>query len=243
MRTILVAGIAAAAFSACTGGDAGRFFIVQNQVPQPGCLITTERTVYRGRGKLDVSLIQPGEPFAYELFPLLQNDFPASGTANAPEPNRLFVRAFRVTVEPGVGAPPSVQTAFNTAANMSPDLLQFQVPWAGSIDPGGGLLGSAVGVVQVDLARRIQATRALEGNARVPINARVKAVGQRQDGDVESGEFVYPIEVCDGCLVGIIQACPFTAVNTGNACNPAQDSVVDCCQNGTQLVCPAVAGK
>src|SRR5688500_10310729 len=116
MRTILL-GMAAAVglLSGCS--EDSRLFILQNQVPTSGCSVTTNRTVYQGDGTIDLSLVGGGSAFGYQLFPLIQNDYPAAGSAGAPEPNRLFVRAFRVRVEPGDGAPAKVFEFFDKLAS------------------------------------------------------------------------------------------------------------------------------
>jgi hypothetical protein len=223
---------------ACSNDSGGRFFIVQNQVPQAGCVINTNRTIYEGEGTLDLSLVG-NDTFAYLLFPLIQNDFPAVGMAGAPEPNRMFVRAFRVVVEPGAGAPGKVNDLFAHLGDTSPALLEFQEPWAATIEPGGGLLAAGVGAIPGELARQLLNTHVLDTIPRVPLTIRLRAVGKRQDGELESDEFVYPLKACDGCLANVVGTCPHASVNLGNPCNPAQDAPVDCCQAGAELVCPA----
>jgi hypothetical protein len=241
MKSTLVSAAVVVGLTSGCSGENERFFIVQNQVPTAGCVVNTTRTLYRGEGTLDVALVSGNASFAYQLFPLLQNDYPAVGMANASEPNRLFVRAFRVWVEPGEGAPARLFEVFDKAmqSEQTRALVEFQQPWAATIDPGGGLLAAGVGVVPAELARQIRASQALVGIPSAPIVVRVRAVGKRQDGEVESKEFTYPISVCSECLIGEVRACPYMATNTGNACNVAQDSVVDCCQAGVELTCPA----
>ena len=243
MRTTWVAITALVGLVPACGGDSGRFFIVQNQVPQAGCVVTTQRDIYRGEGILDASLAPLAGQWAYVLFPLIQNNYPNASGMGAPEPNRLFVRAFRVVVEPGAGAPQAVLNVFGNLSNANPALLQFQEPWAASLDPGGGLVAASVGVVPAELVRQIQGTGVLSTMDTIPLTVRVRAVGQRSLGDVESDEFVYPIEVCQNCLVGTVAACPFKAANPGNACNVAQDAVVDCCTTSGMLTCPAQAAQ
>jgi hypothetical protein len=119
-------------------------------------------------------------------------------------------------------------------------LLEFQVPWAATIDPGGGLLAAFADAVPTELARQIQATRALDSTPEIPLNLRLRAVGQRRDGEMESEEFVFPISVCERCLGRNIGQCPKAPVNQGNPCNAAQDFTVDCCQAGAELICPSI---
>jgi hypothetical protein len=242
MRTISLAAAALAVLvgSCNESSSGGRFFIVQNQVPDARCVINTGRTIYRGEGGLDVQLVGTSG-FAYTLFPLIQNDYPSSGGAGAPEANRLFVRAFRVRVEAGAGAAAKVSELIDRlgSADATRALVEFQEPWAATIDPGGGLLAAGVGVIPGELARQIRNLRVLDNGQTTQLNVRVRAVGQRRDGEVESEEFVYPIRVCEGCLIASVKTCPSTPVNFGNPCNPAQDSAVDCCLDGAELHCPA----
>jgi hypothetical protein len=230
---VALAGLAGLACS----GETDRFFIVQNQVPQAGCVVKTERSVYQGEGLLDLSLVSSGSTFAYELFPLIQNDYPAAA-AGGPEPNRLFVRAFRVRVEAGDGAPAKLANFIIGLQEQEPSLVQFQTPWAASVDPGGGLLAAAVGVVPGELARRIQTMKLADGPG-ASVMVRVMAVGSRSLGEVESREFAYPVQLCQGCLVADLRACPYAPVHLGNPCNPAQDAPIDCCTQGSELSCPA----
>lgn len=239
MRTTLALACAAL-LGACTNDSGGRFFIVQNQVPSAGCVINPTRSLYTGEGTLDLNLVG-NDPFAYLLFPLVQNDFPSTGGGGAPEVNRLFVRAFRMRVEPGLGAPAKVQTLFDQldGSDATHSLVEFQEPFAGTLDPGGGLLAAGVGAIPAELARRIRGTGALDSAPRVPLSIRIKAVGKRRDGELESDEFVYPVNACQGCLGNVVGACPHAPVNLGNPCNPAQDAPVDCCQAGAELICPS----
>jgi hypothetical protein len=242
MRTTWALAAALAGLGACSNDSGGRFFIVQNQVPEAGCVINTNRNIYTGEGVLDLALVGDGA-FAYLLFPLLQNDFPAAGSAGAPEPNRMFVRAFRVRVEPGAGAPGKVIELFDRldSSDQTHSLIEFQEPWAATIDPGGGMLAAGVGAIPGELARQLRSSRILDTNPRVPLTVRLRAVGKRRDGDVESDEFAFPVRICQDCLANLVGACPHAPVNLGNPCNPAQDAPVDCCQAGAELTCPANA--
>jgi hypothetical protein len=66
--------------------------------------------------------------------------------------------------------------------------------------------------------------------------------GHTTTRDIESDPFDYPVSVCAGCLVANVRACPYTTAptNLGNECNVAQDTPVDCCTVGGDLICPPV---
>lgn len=238
-----LSGAAVLAVAGCLwgcSGDSIEFIIVQNQVPSSGCVVGVERQIYRGEGWLDLALVGDGAPFAYQLYPLLLNDLPALGEA-AGEPNRVFVRGFRVQVElAGDQVPRRMAEVFEAEQNQP--LLEFQERWAGRVDPGGGLISASVAVIPGELARKMRETRVLETTLFVPLTVRVRAIGERSDGTVETPEFRFPLRVCQGCLVANLRPCPYAAMNRGHACNIAQDVPVDCCTEGNALFCPAQAG-
>jgi hypothetical protein len=236
-----VAGVCAAALLVgCSSDGSERFFIVQNQVPQDGCVISGDHTaLYRGRGILDVALVFDGALVGYELFPLLQSDLPVMGQTSGTEPNRMALREFRVRLETAPGAPAAVVDLFASAA-LQPNLA-YSEPWSGTLEPGGGTVSAAVTVVPAEVARQIRATGVLTTISDVGLTARVRAVGDSLTDSFESREFVYPIDVCNGCLISNISACPSAPVNKGNACIVSQDEPVDCCSDGASLVCPSRA--
>lgn len=234
-------------FAAC-GRVPGQFEIVQNQVPQDGCLIGTDTSVYRGAGTLDLSLIQTGARSAYVIFPLLRNNLP--GSSGGPDPNRIEVHSFAVDIGPSqYGAlPDGVRTLFDAlegGGSSSPDyaLLHFSAPWAASIDSGGGVAASGVAAFPLELAARVRATGSVGASrSSMVANIRVRAFGSTTTQDVESDPFDFPVYVCDGCLVANVLTCPFSSnpTNLGNACNISQDDYVDCCSSNGSLICPPI---
>jgi hypothetical protein len=230
----------AAVLSASCSDGSERFFVVQNQVPEAGCVIPGARgTLYRGSGTLDVGLVSANALVGYRLYPLLQSDLPALGESGGTEPNRIALRELRVRLEPGPGAPQELLDLF-AAPELQP-YLSYGEPWSGTLEPGGGTLSASVTVVTGEVARAIRASGMLDTLSHVPLTARVRAVGDTLSDAIESREFVYPIKACQYCLVSNLGACPVAPVNTGNACNIAQDNRVDCCSNGQAFICPSVA--
>lgn len=241
VRVVAVAAVVVGGLGC--GGESEQFSILQDQVPSEDCVVNTERTLYAGEGLLDLLLVGPTTPFAYQLYPLLQNNLPGEGNSAAAQGNRLFVRAFRVRVEPGPGSPAKVTQLFEklAGAEQTASLVAFQESWAGTIDPGGGLLAASVTAIPGELARQIRNTKVLETTQFVDLVVRVRAVGQRRGTDIESQEFVFPIRACEGCLIASLSECPMTPKNLGHACNVAQDRPVDCCSEGADLICPSKA--
>jgi hypothetical protein len=210
---------------AVTGCDEdSAFYIYQNQVPKAGCIVTVDTEIYRAQGLLDVSL-----GVGYVLYPLIRNDLPvkkATGSkSERPEPNLLHLKEFRVQLDLG-----------QVTSRYANDLLRFSRPTSGTLLPGGKR-ASSVEVIPSDLVKQIEVP---EG-ARPMIMAEVKAVAEDGDGDVlESIPFFYPISLCDGCLVVMLDACSSSTNIKSNVCGLPQDGPLVCCNDpDSGLLCSA----
>jgi len=77
------------------------------------------------------------------------------------------------------------------------------------------------------------------------IEASVIIYGKMGGGTLTGTPFLYPVTVCDDCVVNILPGGCGTAsaaVNLGDPCNVFQDGVVDCCSNPDNTVtCPSPA--
>jgi hypothetical protein len=235
--------VVVAAGTAAGCGDEGRFFIVQNQSPEAGCLISAEAEHgFRGRGRLDVNLVGDDAAFAYAIYPLLQNDLPRSNQAGAPEPNRLTIEAFTVALELDGEPPAAARKAWDDllATESGKRYFSFEERIAATLEAGGARIGASVDVFPAEIARRLRASGALAGVASVRTVVKLRARGHRQAGTLETPEFRFPLEICAGCLTNVLGACPVTKrENEGHACNLAQDLPVDCCTQSGGLRCPA----
>ncbi|HVR60921.1 MAG TPA: hypothetical protein VMU50_03430 [Polyangia bacterium] len=215
-----------------------QFFIVQDQVPTAGCVVTTDTTLYRGGGLLDVRLVSSTASEAYGVFPLVRNDLPAPADGESAQ-NSIELDGFDVDVE-AIGTLPAATDALMQSL-AGGNLVHFRLPWSGVLEPGGGVRAAHVAAIHAELARRIRDTGDLRAaGSYIELGARIRVSGDRS-GNVESDPFTFPIRVCDGCLIGSVQSCPLAAApaNPGNVCNVAQDDVVDCCVTGDALTCPA----
>lgn len=215
----------------------GQFEILNDQIPVPGpiCMIPTDTTVYMGEGMLDVSIVQAGFPSAYLFFPLIENNLPSTGTAN--DPNQVQISAFDVDISTVGNATPGALQVMND----NQGLLHFRVPWSGGVSSGGGKISAAVEAVPVSLALQLAGAGGLGVSPGLTLNLRVQAVGTTNSGrSLTSDPFNFPVEVCNGCLVGNVAPCPYRPSNAGNSCNPAQDLTVDCCTENGNLICPSV---
>jgi hypothetical protein len=242
-RHVVFAALALAAgpFVVGCGQDEGQFVILQNQVPQAGCVIPGELSKsYRGAGVLDVGLVRDGASAGYLLFPLLQNNYPKRSTGA--DPNRLRLKGAHVSVR-AVDVPDAVTAMLDQLAASADGqrFLDYDEPWSGTVDSGGGTLPMGLDAFPAELARRIRALGVLQKQTRLRFMLGVRAIADGPDGTLKSDEFDYPLDLCEGCLVTSAPACPAMPTAMGNACNVAQDDAVDCCVAGTALACPAVA--
>ena len=223
------------ALSAC-GRVPGQFTILNNQVPQPGCTIGTEEGVYRGSGRLDLSLVHDGARSAFLVYPLIENNLPPP-TGNI-DTNQINMTSFAVDIRP-LG-PVSGQTAALFEELKNDPLLHYSIPWSGSVASGGGKAAAIVAAFPVQLASRLRATQEFNASPSLTVSLRIRVFGRTTTQDVESDPFDYPVAICAGCLVANVSACPYMSApeHPGNECNVAQDSLVDCCTSGGDMFCP-----
>jgi hypothetical protein len=236
--------LGAALFLGGCGTPPGQFIIIQDQVPDTGCVVSASLgAVYRDSGDLDLSLVGNGAETGYLFFPLMQNNAPAS--TGGIDPNRIALSEFQVDLSVADGAPPGIVSLFQSASSdpAVARLIKFSVPTSGSVASGGGNTSGTVDAVPAELARRMLTRNALVAPGDFfYLTATVRVQGKTLTKTVTSDAFDFPIRVCDGCLVNDLGICPLAqaGTNSGNACNVAQDETVDCCELGTSLVCPPV---
>jgi hypothetical protein len=234
--------LGAALFLGSCGTPPGQFIIIQDQVPQNGCVVPADLSaIYRDSGDLDLSLVNNSAETGYLFFPLMQNNAPAA--TSGIDANRIALSEFQVDLSVADDAPPLIVSLFRngTVAN----LTKFSVPTSGSVASGGGNTSGSVNAVPAELARRMLGQNALVAPGDFfYLTATVRAQGKTLTKTVTSDAFNFPIRVCNGCLATDLGICPLAqaGTNSGNACNVAQDETVDCCELGTSLVCPPVVG-
>jgi hypothetical protein len=122
-------------------------------------------------------------------------------------------------------------------------LTHFKSLFASPLTPNGGLLDAQFELIPAELAAAIAARK---GFGSVVALATFKVVGAFPGDDSEqtSQAYQYPVTIVEQGLVVDRGPCAQLATafmpRTGNACNPVQDFVVDCCSNATVRLCPAV---
>lgn len=206
--------------SGCIEDDRS-FFIRQNQVPQTGCVVNTTTTEYLPRGTLDVSM-----GIGYRLYPLLENNLKTSKTTDGePERNSLHITGFEVDIDLG-----------EIPGEFPSDLTSFWEPASGQLDPGGKL-ASVANVISDRLTKMLNIPKGIKPLVLISI----KAVAKRSGSDKDSSTFVFPIDLCNGCLVDWRTTCPATTDKTvkKNYCGRPQDQPVTCCTDpatGTKCI-------
>lgn len=232
------------------GQAPGSFIILQSQAPTDGCGATADVTAaYVGDGRLDVSIVQPNFDTAYELFPLLENDLPGLTAGQTLDGNRIALTGFDVelTALGDLSDVPATAALFNFDGQdaFHRALLKFNVPWSGTVDSGGGHTATRVRAFQPELATQLRTAGELTGTRTITVDIGVRARGTTLNSSLVSDPFHFPISVCSGCLQNNLGACPLRTLpaNPGNPCNPAQDSVIDCCTVNGVLACPALVSQ
>lgn len=201
-RLLALLVLGAVGSSGCV--DERAFFIVENKSPCVSSLSLAS-------GVLDVAGKQ-----GYVVEPVVQNDLLSSaGTDQQPERNRLQLDKFKVSLDLGQAA----------AANVPDSLVNFEYPTSGTISPGS-TLQAKVRVVPDALVGYLN----FPSGHRPLIIATIQAVALHNGSTIESTESHFPIELCSGCLVRDLGACPTEAVEySSNECGLPQDQPVVCC--------------
>ena len=196
-------------------------------------------TFYQGEGRLDLSIVRRDADSAYLFFPLIENNLP-TGTNGSQDRNQIQLSGFNVDITPLSGTSPATNTVL--AGN---GLAHFKTPWSGGAASGGGQINAIVDAFPVALAEQLFTQGGIGTDPSATLNLTIQAIGTTTFGtEMQSDPFDFPLEVCVGCLVANVQACPFTSAptNPGNACNPAQDAPVDCCTRGRRAPLFAAGG-
>jgi hypothetical protein len=219
--------------SGCT--DAGTsFFIVQNQVPEPGCVIPSTLTAnFLSRGRIEVAA-----DAGYLFTPVVQSQVTDSATGQATR--ILFVEGADVTLRFQNG----LYSESEISALNQNGLSNFRQAFSGSLFPGGT---TSFGFEIIPQAMLDGLGGKLGAGETTVVTAEVVMFARLDGGTVEAEPFNYPVEVCDGCLLADRGACaelsPDFVASTGGTCQTLQDFPLDCCTSseGAQ-VCPAVPG-
>ncbi len=215
--------------SACTDGGSV-LVILQNQVPDGNCTISgSPGNLFRSRGVMDVN-----SRGGYLFTPVVQNV--AIGDRSDPSEHLVTIQGGDIEVVFPEGF---------TGTEGIPD-TKFTTLFSGAISPDGSTTAFGFEVLTGNFLEGVKATGnlAADGSNFVTLVAKVSVYGEMDGGTVQSEEFNYPIDVCDGCLItdlGDCSALPAGFVGESFAClGHIQDAFHTCCTIGGNLLCPAV---
>lgn len=224
----------AATLGGCVDGNADAAMrIVANIAPDEGCSVDSSSNIFIDDGVIDTLTGQ-----GYVFTPSVVNEI-ILGEDEVTGPKTIYVEGANVEIS-------FFDTERFPAANFDAELLKFQVPTSGSIEPGGGTAAFSFEIVPLELIDAVAAVLGDrvpgEESPRTTLDITIQMFGTRGSNAIESKVFRYPVQICVDCLRVDNGSCAglsssFTP-SVGGACNLYQDVNLDCCDNFT--VCPAV---
>jgi hypothetical protein len=229
------------ALAACVdSGDEGIFVLTNSAVTASSCSLTGSPD----QPQLGHGIINVGSPIAYVMTPLVQSRIQTSTEGGDDISRTVQLRGADIKL---IIKAVSIETGGQfTTSEPNTVLPPFSVLFSGAIKPGGSV-NAFVNIIPPATLRDI-ATRSGANLSTSTLQAEVLAQviikGDLNGNSIESQPFDYPVTVCNNCVVANLGACPLPATpapRPGNACNPFQDGVVDCCTDASNnLICPAV---
>ncbi len=190
---------------------------------------STESEPFIGHGQIYI-----GSPLAYRFHPQMISRIDALPGETVQK--TILIHGARVELE---FADSSVGTA--VPANQKKFTSLFSAPLA----PNGGITDGGFDIIpEGALAAMFPLANSSE-NFEAEVIAKVTVFGDLAGEEVTSQVYRFPVTVCENCITAAFglpafPTCPVMAPGRqGNACNPFQDGIVDCCVNGGNLECPA----
>lgn len=187
LTSVLVA-LATASLGCVQGEDDSAVVILFNTIPERGdngsCSVPTEENgLYLSRGTIDANWT-----IGYQFFPLVKN-YAVSTTSDVGTEKLAFVEGADIQLRlSGDPALESVDTRGLTA---------FSQRFSAFVSPDGGVSSMGFVIVPRELLRRIG--EALPGGSIATIQATVQIFGLLGGGDFRTQEYVFWLDVCDGC--------------------------------------------
>ncbi|MCB9617245.1 MAG: hypothetical protein H6722_32845 [Sandaracinus sp.] len=184
-------------------------FVSGNLAPsidESTCSYDPTSTALQSQGTLDVAFAG-----TFELHPAIQSQLQQRGRSGRPEPNGIYITRAEVTLEGLDGL------AIDFGGLPNP----FSVPMSVYVPPASSPTspGSATGTI-VAIPADYTVSLPVAPGTTTTVVASVRLVGKTLgDIDIETGDWVYPIEVCNGCLLTCMPDPEVELVT----CNPGQD--------------------
>ena len=231
IHTVTFGALAALAAGCVDNNADAPMRIIANIAPGEGCTVDSASNVFLDDGILDA---QAG--VGYIFTPAVVNELTLIEGEGA-GPKTIYIEGAHVDIA-------FFDTTTFDAASFPAELLSFDVPTSGSIEPGGGTAAFSFEIVPIELARMM--ADAVDGTAsgRTTLDVRIQMFGIKGGGEVESRTFRYPVQICNGCLLANLGDCTLLPSGSmgspGGVCNALQDGVLECCTLNGEAVCPAV---
>lgn len=227
------------ALVACVeSGDEGLYILNNTAVTETSCSLSGDPE----QAMLSHGIIHYLSPSAYVMTPLVQSRIqPVEGIDDQSKTVQLRGADIALTLKAF-----TVAHTDGTFTTTRPEkmYMPFSSLFSGAIGPLASV-NAFVDTIPPATLRQIAADTNADLNTeafQAEILATVVIRGAINDDTITSAPYLFPITVCNDCVVVNLGACPvMTAPRTGNACNPFQDGVVDCCTDASNnLICPAV---
>ena len=225
---------------AADNGDEG-IFLLSNVAPGDTCAFTASASEpFFSHGEFSVH-----SPTSYRFHPQMRSKI----MANAAQENArtIIVEGARINL---TFPDESVFSASQQDDLRNRGIMRFTSLFSAPLAPNGGIADGAFDLITVALLDELIAAKGagiLAADApsfRVEVLATITVFGDMAGVEQTSQEFQYPVTICNDCVVRELGACPLPMgtmlTNKGNACNPYQDGVVDCCRMGADVICPAI---
>ncbi len=227
----------------CAADTGDESFIIRSNlaVPEGDCILAPAlEAVSQSRGQIFLD-----SPTPYLLHPMLESRIVA---AEGKESLRtVFLKGANVDLI--IGPIETIDAAGNVTLDPVEETVKFQSLFSAALPPNGGLVAAEFDLVPLSaLASIRQRVGANPGRVHAQVRATATVFGDFYGDQIEGAPFQFPVTVCNDCIVSRVLVnnvpaqCPLpmtAAPRAGNACNPFQDGLVDCCETNGQLVCPA----
>lgn len=240
VRLAALLSLSTLAFAACVDtGDEGIYVLSNSAVGDTCALSGNPDQASIGHG-----MINAFSPVAYVMTPLIQSRLVSSAGTNDDISKTVQLRGADIRLtRKAISIERDGQFVNSNEEKMYPG---FSVLFSGMIPPSGSA-NAFVDLIPPATLRTIAADTGANldtDSINVEILAEVTIKGDLNGDSIESQPYFYPVTVCDDCVVNVVGACPITGTpRVGNACNPFQDGIVDCCVEASGSVsCPARTG-
>ena len=235
MFRLAIASFAFSSLVGCLAADGAgdeAIYISKALAPNDTCTFnSSESEPFIGHGVISVI-----SPAPYLIFPQMKSRI-VTADASEQEQKTIQIRGARVTLE-------FKDTAIGNL--VSADNKKFQSLFTAPLAPNAGSVTDGMFELIPDGAlASIAASKAGDPNFETEVVGKIPVFGNLAGDEVTSQEFQFPVTICSNCVtaafgLAAFPTCPvMSSGRAGNACNPWQDGVVDCCTQDGSLVCPA----